>query len=434
MSISIIKGLLVDSNADWSLRAEQGILVIKDELILERNIIENFNEILDRYNIDESSVVQLSKSQFVMPGLIDTHIHASQFPNAGLALDLTLLDWLERYTFPTETGLEDVTRAQEVYSRCVRSTLDSGTTTASYFATIHCQSTKLLANICKQEGQRAFVGKVCMDRNSPDNYSESTDDSLASTKEFIASIADLKTDLVKPILTPRFVPSCSRRLMTCLGDLASDLNLHVQTHLSENVAECDWVKQLEPDCANYTEVYKECNLLGSKTILAHCVHLSDDEIQIIQSTGAGVSHCPNSNFSLKSGVCDVRRLKEAGVKVGLGTDCSGGFSPSMLNSMRMSVMASNSLTFSRPGYEPLQYSDALYLATRGSANILDMDSIGALNMGMQADIILVDMEAHSNTQLFGTESSEDIVSKFVFLSDDRNIKRVWVAGKIVKDK
>ena len=140
-------------------------------------------------------------------------------------------------------------------------------------------------------------------------------------------------------------------------------------------------------------LFCRCNLLGSKTILAHCVHLSDAEIELIKETNSGISHCPNSNLSLKSGVCDVRRLKAAGVKVGLGTDCSGGFSPSMLNSMRLAVMASNTLTFSNTGYTPLQYSDAVYLATRGSAAVLDMsDNIGALEPGMQADILLVDME------------------------------------------
>ena len=146
-----------------------------------------------------------------------------------------------------------------------------------------------------------------------------------------------------------------------------------------------------------------------------------------------MAHCPNSNFSLKSGVYDVRRLQKAGVKVGLGTDASGGFSPTILNAMRTAVTASNSLTFDRPNYSPLGFSDVIYLATRGGASLLDMTaSLGALEPGMMADILRVDMDAHSNTILFGTESFKDIVSKFVFLADDRNIRNVWVAGKVVK--
>ena len=135
-----------------------------------------------------------------------------------------------------------------------------------------------------------------------------------------------------------------------------------------------------------------CGLLSPRTILAHCCHLSDAEVSLLVTTGAGVSHCPNSNFSLKSGVCDVRRLRRAGVKVGLGTDCSGGFSPSMLDSMRMAVMASNTLTFNNPSYQPLQFSDSLYLATRGSAGLLCLeDSLGSLDQGKKGDILLVDM-------------------------------------------
>jgi len=436
MATTIIRGLLVDCDKNAKLRTEDGILVVKGEKVLEKTKYESLDNLLSKYKIEADSVISLSESQFLMPGLIDTHIHAPQFPNAGLALDLTLLDWLQRYTFPTEEKMSDLARAEEVYARCVRSTLDSGTTTASYFGTIHLEACILLAKICKSLGQRALIGKVNMDRNSPPTYCEDTEESLRSTNTFIEAIRKIESQLIKPIITPRFVPSCSRDLMMELGKMAKNYDLNVQTHLSENLSEVQWVSQLEPDCQNYTDVYKKCNLLGPKTMLAHCCHLSEPEIKILATSGSGVAHCPNSNFSLKSGVCDVKRLWESGVKVGLGTDVAGGFSPSILNTMRMAVMASNTLTFSqgRSGFAPLGFSDALYLATRGGAGLLDMeDDLGALEPGMQADMILVDMDAHNNTRLFGTESTEDIVSKFVFLADDRNISKVWVAGKCVKD-
>ena len=196
-----------------------------------------------------------------------------------------------------------------------RATLSSGTTTACYFATIHSEASMTLANICQAEGQRALIGKVCMDRNSPDNYSEETNESLESTERFVRTVLEMESDLVKPIITPRFVPSCSRELMYGLGKLATSLSLHVQTHLAENLSEIDWVKELEPDCANYADVYRKCGLLGERTILAHCCHLTEDEVDLIRREKAGVAHCPNSNFSLKSGVCDVRRLQRAGIKV-----------------------------------------------------------------------------------------------------------------------
>jgi len=433
---TLFQGLLVDCNLDWSLRIEKGILLVQNDRIIQRASVSDLSSILEKYQIEKEAVINLTDTQFLLPGLIDSHIHASQFPNAGLALDLTLLDWLEKYTFPTESRLEDIAKAKEVYQRCVRTTLDSGTTTACYFATIHKESTEVLAQVCVQEGQRALIGKVCMDRNSPENYCETTESSLADSKEMVETILKMKSDLVKPVITPRFVPTCSRELMTSLGHLAAKDNLHIQTHLAENLRECDWVKQLEPDCQTYTQVYEKSDLLGSKTILAHCCHLDDSELEIIKHAGAGVSHCPNSNFSLKSGICDVRRLKNAGVKVGLGTDCSGGYSPSLLNAMPHAVMASNTLTFGRPesDHQPINFSDALFLATRGGASLLDMENdIGALESGKLADILLVDMKGHSATLPFGHETATDLVHKFVFLADDRNIARVWVAGRKVKD-
>jgi len=435
-STLVFKGLLVDSNYDWSPRIEEGVLVVQGERIVERGPVHLLNVVLEKYHLRDEDVIYLTDSQFLLPGLIDTHIHASQFPNAGLALDLTLLDWLEKYTFPTETRLGDLTMAEQVYQRCVKTTLSSGTTTACYFATIHKHSTEMLAKVCIKQGQRALIGKVCMDRNSPDNYCQTTETALSETRDIVESIHSLGSPLVRPVVTPRFVPTCSRELMTELGNLATRENLHIQTHLAENVREIAWVKELEPDCRNYTEVYHKSNLLGPKTVLAHCCHLEDEELELIKNTGAGVSHCPNSNFSLKSGVCDVRKYKNVGVKLGLGTDCSGGFSPSILNAMRMAVMASNTLTFGQPetAYQPLSYSDSLYLATRGGAAVLDMaGEVGGLDQGMLADILLVDMRGHQATTPFGHETPADLVHKFVFLADDRNIARVWVGGALVKE-
>jgi len=433
-NLHLFEGLLVDCNMDWSLRVEPGFLLVSGDKIVARGPLGEVPSILETWALRQDQVTRLSEAQFILPGLIDTHIHAPQFPNAGLALDLTLLDWLEKYTFPTESRLGDVSLARDVYKRCVRTTLGSGTTTACYFATIHRESTEELAQICIKEGQRGFIGKVCMDRNSPDNYCENTAESLASTRTLVKTLLDMKSDLVHPVVTPRFVPSCTRHLMSSLGDLAMEHNLHIQTHLGENLRECDWVRKLEPDCETYTEVYLKSRLLGQKTILAHCCHLSDIEVKTIKQSGAGVSHCPNSNFSLKSGCCNVQRLRSAGVKVGLGTDCSGGYSPSILNAMRQAVMASNTFTFSQPDYQPIHFSDALYLATRGGASLLDMDrQLGSLDTGKLADILLVDMKGKAETLPFGHESPTDLVHKFVFLGDDRNIAQVWVGGRKVKD-
>jgi len=446
--------LLVDTREDWSLRVEEGVLVVEGGNIVAREtlhhqegvlVVEGGNivarehvdlldELILKYKVDRDRVHFLKENEFLLPGFIDTHIHASQFPNLGIALDLPLLEWLERYTFPTESRLGSPSYASLVYHRAVRCTLDHGTTTAVYFATIHQDSSMVLARVVQELGQRALVGKVCMDRNSPDFYCEETSHSLTSTKEFVDSVLSLSNPLVQPIVTPRFVPSCSRELMKGLGDLAREKDLHVTSHIGESRPEVRWVKELEPDCQNYAEVYSKCGLLHSKTILAHGVYLTDEELSLMSESGAGVSHCGNSNNSLRSGVADVRRMVAKGVKVGLGTDCSGGYSPSILNSMRSAVTASNLLSIHHAEppasnilpiqhaedeavkYEPLNYSDVLYLATRGGAQLIDMkEQLGALEIGMQFDCLLVDMEGNESTRPFGHETKKDLIQKFVFL-------------------
>jgi len=411
-------------------------LLIQGQTIKLRTTVDQLNVIIEKYSLTPENVVELTGSQFLLPGFIDTHIHAPQFPNIGIGLDLPLLEWLQKYTFPMEAKFEDSEFARKVYTKCVRTTLGYGTTTACYFGSIHREASEVLVQICNQLGQRAFVGKVCMDRNSPDFYVEQTDESLEETVKFVDQVEKTGGHLVKPIITPRFAPSCTRKLMKSLGELAISRQVHVQTHISEHPNEVDWVLSLEPDCKSYTQVYEKCDLLGPRTILAHGIYLDEEEMETLRTTGSGVSHCPNSNIHLQSGFCQVRNLIEAGVKVGLGTDCSGGYSPSMLNAMRYTVVNDNVNSITNKSSKPiscLNFADALHLATRGGAELLDMaDRLGSLDEGKLADLVLADMTGQNDTDLFGFETPEDMVQKFVMLADDRNIVEVIVAGKTVK--
>ena len=190
-----------------------------------------------------------------------------------------------------------------------------------------------------------------MDRNGFKDYQETTSDSLNDTKTFVASVLNMKSHLVEPIITPRFVPCCSKELMESLGALAKDKELRVQTHLSECQPEVKWVQELESWAKDYTDVYHQTGLLTDKTILAHGIYLNDSELATIRDCGAGISHCPNSNNSIRSGNMDV--IKYHGVKdlkLGLGTDCSGGYSPSLLSNMRFAVATSNNVLLSKLTY------------------------------------------------------------------------------------
>lgn len=393
------------------------------------------NVIQERFGLTSENVIILKESEFLMPGMIDTHIHASQYVNAGFALDLPLLDWLHKYTFPAETKFQDVEFAEKIYNRAVANTLANGTTTAMYFATIHKEASLLLGDIAHRFGQRAFIGKVSMDQNSPEYYIENTKDAINAVEDFVSTLISKEYPLVQPAVTPRFAVSCSMDLMKKMGDLAQKYNVNIQTHTSENAAECEFVKTLHPECRDYVDIYAQAKLLTDKTILAHGIHLSDEEIQTLTETRTAVSHCPNSNCSIRSGLCDVRRLMEQGVPVGLGTDMSGGYSPSLLDAMRFAITVSNILSLTKPkSYKPLTTKDVFFMATLGGAQALAVaDRVGNFHVGKDFDALTVDMEqAEGNLDIWPGESLQDRLSKWVNLGDDRSIGRVYVHGVEVK--
>ncbi|NXX98148.1 GUAD deaminase, partial [Centropus bengalensis] len=295
-------------------------------------------------------------SEFFMPGMVDTHIHAPQYSFTGTRVDLPLLQWLTTYTFPTEAKYKDNDFAEEVYTRVVRRTLKNGTTTACYFATIYTDTSLLLAEIIDKFGQRAFVGKVCMDMNDTvPQYKETTADSVQETER------------VQPVITPRFGPSCTEDLLCALGDLAQAHDLHVQSHISENEEELKLVENMFPAYQNYTELYDKNKLLTSKTVMAHACYLSEEELRLFSLRGAAISHCPNSNFALRSGVLNVQNVLKHNVKLGLGTDVAGGYSASMLDAIRKTMMASNSLQINKVNETGLTLEEAFQLATLGGS-------------------------------------------------------------------
>ncbi|KAF3480962.1 chlorohydrolase family protein [Arthroderma uncinatum] len=407
------------------------------------------------------------KNGFFFPGFIDTHIHAPQYPNCGIFGSTTLLDWLNKYTFPMEASFGDketpdtpTKRAHTIYNAVVARTLSHGTTSAAYYATVHVPATNLLASICHTKGQRAFIGRVCMDNpdTCPDFYrDESTAAMVEATKasmEYIHRL-DPRGTLVKPIITPRFAISCTSAALAQLGDLAASTNppTYIQTHISENEDEIEAVKSLFPDCSTYTEVYDKANLITSRTVLAHGIHLLESERALIRERSAGIAHCPASNTSLSSGMCPIRTLLDDGISVGLGTDASGGYSPSILETARQASLVSRLVAFQNRkktgGREKLSVEEALYLATRGGAKVFKMeDEIGGFEKGMFWDAQMIELgdsvedngqsiderstlQQYGNVCMYGWESWEERVAKWMWTGDDRNVKAVWVGGRLV---
>ena len=384
-------------------------------------------------------VTELPKDGFVMPGLVDAHLHAPQYAFSGIGTNRPLLEWLNEFTFPFEAKCKELEWAQKVYNAVVARTLRAGTTTAVYFATLHNEASLELARICDEKGQRAFVGRVSMDRNSPDFYVEkSTEAAVADETRFVEDMLARQSAIVAPIVTPRFVPTCTPELMAALGKLADAHGLLVQSHVSENGNEIAWVKDLHPECSSYTDTYAHYGLLSARTLLAHGVHLTDDELALLARTHSTIVHCPLSNFSLTSGVCPLRRLLAAHVRVALGTDVCGGASPSLLDAMKQAIVASQ-VAFIRaqeagtPAPAPIGWREALYLATRAGADAVGLGStVGHLAPGMQFDALVVDPHAQDGCfDLFGWESPEQVAEKFIIAGDDRNISAVFVHGRQV---
>ncbi|KAI9019238.1 guanine deaminase [Phycomyces nitens] len=419
-----------------------GVLIVNEKgtiVHLERNV-PDLNAFLSRHDFGTTKIHRLNPQQFLAPGFVDTHAHAPQYVFSGLGMDLQLLDWLNTYTFPAESSFKSIEYAEKAYTKVVSRFLRNGTTTCSWFATIHLNACQTLTDIIERLGQRAFIGKVNMDQNSPDYYVETTKGSLEDTRSFIDYVNSKKSSLLTPVITPRFAISCTSELMLGLGELAKEYEVPIQSHLCENHDEIAFTCSLFPNSANYTAIYDDHNLLTDKTYMAHCVHMKEEEVELLAAKRVGVSHCANSNFSIHSGVCDVRRFLEKGINVGLGTDVAGGFSPSVLDSIRSSFMASKAMKIMRrdgviPGskeYNPLVPSELFYLATLGGAKVLGLeDTIGNFAVGKSLDALWVDLAEGGPVDIFEKDTSIQMFEKFLFLGNDQSLLHVFVQGRRV---
>lgn len=391
------------------------------------------------------TLVILERGQYLLPGLIDLHVHAPQWPQLGLALDLPLEEWLQACTFPLEARYVNTQYAQSVYESLVAALLANGTTTAMYFATIHLAATRTLADVCLRRSQRALIGRVAMDdpTQCPDFYRDtSAQVAEAETRAFIGyvqSMAANASGLVLPVITPRFIPACTDELLTSLGRLARETGCHVQTHCSES----DWEHGFVLARCGVTDAaaLEQFGLLSRRTILAHGNFIEDSDAERIVAAGAAIAHCPLSNVYFSDAVFPVRRMLQRGVHVGLGSDIAGGASPSILENARHAVTASRSLesgvnprlsrALRRSPDSRIDTVTAFWLATAGGGVALDLP-IGVFREGYQFDAIVLDgRAADSNLNLDEDSAPEVILQKIVYQATRANIAQVWVANRQV---
>lgn len=397
---------------------------------------------------ESGRLTELGAHQLLLPGLVDLHVHAPQFPQAGTALDVPLEDWLQRHTFPLESRYADLAFAEPVYERLVATLLAHGTTTALYFATIHLPATRRLAEICLAQGQRALVGRVAMDHpgQCPSFYRDvSAEQAIADSRaliDFIRGMAGNEAELVRPVVTPRFVPACTDPLLEGLGALARECGCHVQTHCSES----DWehAHVLERAGITDTAVLHRAGLLGRRSILAHGNFLTPEDRAQIRAARAGIAHCPLSNAFFAGAVLPLSDMLAEGLHLGLGSDLAGGPAASLFAQARMAVVASRlresgtdaTLAASRRG-TPGSRIDALtafHLATAGGGAALDLP-IGLFRPGYAFDAVLLESGLpDGDFHIADAEKAETLVERAVMTAGRGDVARVWVAGRLVKSR
>ena len=369
-------------------------------------------------------------NQLIIPGMSDLHLHAPQYTFRGLGMDLELIEWLQTNTFPEEAKYKDLDYAQEAYTIFTHDLLHSTTTRACIFATLHTKATLLLMNLLEESGLRTYVGKVNMDRNgSNDLQEESAEIAYQDTKEWIIKAQGLFT-YTKPILTPRFIPSCTDALMQKLKSLQVEFNLPMQSHLSENLDEIEWVKNLVPTSKFYGDAYHQFGLFGNTvpTIMAHCVYSTPDEVQLMKQNGVYIAHCPESNINIASGIAPIRYYLDEGLHIGLGSDVAGGSSLSLLKAMALAIQSSKLYyRLVDTTKKPLTSEEAFYLATLGGGEFFG--KVGSFLKDYEFDAVVLD---DSMIQTPRALSLKERLERALYQTDQIKITAKYVAGHKLK--
>ncbi|UNK19396.1 guanine deaminase [Paenibacillus sp. N3/727] len=442
----------------FSSKSSKEIQILKDYLfcintdgMIEKIVAPedaDYQPLLDAYQ-GTSSFHRLADGQYFLPGFVDLHVHAPQWAQSGTALDIPLYDWLNTYTFPLESKFSDLDFAQKVYDEVVSTLLANGTTTALYFATVHKEASLLLAEICANKGQRGLVGKVVMDdpEQNPEYYRDAdTKAALADTEEFIIAVQELAKSTkqgVYPVVTPRFIPSCTDEGLKGLGELAAKYDTYVQSHCSES----DWAHGYVQDRYNKNDAFAlhDFGLLRDKSIMAHCNFLDDPDVDLFAQTGTAIAHCPVSNAYFANSVIPVAHIHSKGVEIGLRSDISGGFSPSLFDNIRQAVISSRMLEDGVNTYLPAEergvpgsritIHEAFYLATAGGGESLSLP-IGRIQENYTWDVQVIDTKCPSaKLPIFDeNEDLQDIFQKIMYLARPEHIREVWVQGEKVHSR
>lgn len=382
-----------------------------------------FNKLPDKY---QGIKIYDYKDHLIIPGLIDLHLHAPQYSYIGLYMDVELIDWLNKYTFKEEAKYKNIEYAKKAYDIFINDLKYSATTRFNIFSTIHCPATIYLMKKLDKIGMRGNVGKVNMDRNCPKSLCEKTEVSIKNTIKWINETINLKN--IKPIITPRFIPSCSNDLMNGLKAIVEKYNLPIQSHLCENINEIKWVRSLLPTSKSYEDAYDMFGMLGtiSNTVMAHYVWPTQNELDKMKQRKVWIAHSPSSNKNLSSGIAPIKEYINKGIKIGLATDIAAGSYISIFRAMEDAITASKiRSTLIDNKVKNLTINEAFYLATIGGGTFFG--KVGSFKKGYEFDALVLD-ESNMKTVLMPKLKLIDRLERFVY-NPSGKLKAKFINGK-----
>ena len=417
MNVTILHGNIVSAPELGKLDiVENGYLVAEDGII-----VGVFETLPEKY---AGCAVEDCGNDLIIQSFSDMHLHAPQYAMLGMGMDMPLLDWLNTYTFPTESKFADPEVARPIYKKLAAELVANGTTRVVMFSSLHREGTLVLMEELEKAGVTGFVGKVNMDRNGGENYQETTEDSMEETVKWLEQC---NFEHIHPVITPRFTPTCTNELMEFLGKLAAEKNLPIQSHLSENTGEIAWVKELHPDCQQYWETYAKYNMWNDKTVMAHCVWSDERERKAIKDAGVWVCHCASSNEDLISGYAPIRVMLDEGIRVVLGSDIAGGDHISMFDNVTASIRASKARRI-MTNWETdfLTVAEAYYLGTTAACEFFGEKPGFAAGNPLHAIVVrdndLPDVRERTTQERF---------ERCMYRRQPDAVQAVWSAGRKV---
>ena len=359
----------------------------------------------------------------IIPAFSDLHVHAPQYPQRGLAMDMLLYDWLNNYTFPLEARYADMDFARAVYDAFTEDLIENGTFHACIFGTIHPQATGYLLEKLDEKGLSAFVGKVNMDKASPDYLCESAEGSLRDTESFLEKYACNKA--ARPILTPRFAPTCSRELLAGLGRLGKKYQVGLQTHIVESKWEAAQALLDFPEASCDMEIYERAGLLeNGPVVAAHFIFPSEEDIRILKQYNGYAVQCPDATVNVIAGIMRNSALAEQGVHLALGSDIAGGHNIGIYSQIARSVQLSKLKWFYEPEKNrPITFQEAFYMATRQGGEIFG--KVGSFEKGNRFDALVIDGVSDPFLRL----DPQQIVERFCYSGTKENIVARYIDGK-----